>query len=260
MTGMAFVERTGLSRRLPMAMLKIAFRRSRTVFFQNPDDRELFIKEDIVKSGIARLLPGSGIDLKRFKPTHPTENVGKGLKLLLIGRLLREKGIIEYIEAAEIVRHQRTDIEFQLLGFLGTANPSALTAAHVDSWANAGLVNYLGSAEDVRPFIAAADCVVLPSYREGLPRALLEGAAMGKPLIATDVPGCRAVVEQGVNGYLCEVRNSRSLADSILKLAELPTERRRELGSQGRLKVEREFSEAIVVKRYLEAIEKLGSF
>jgi glycosyltransferase involved in cell wall biosynthesis len=117
------------------------------------------------------------------------------------------------------------------------------------------LVEYLGASDDVRPHIAASDCVVLPSYREGLPRTLLEAAAMAKPLIATDVPGCRHVVEDGVNGYLCQVRDARSLADAMLRLVRLSADERTRLGLAGRARIEAEYDERLVISRYLTAIE-----
>jgi glycosyltransferase involved in cell wall biosynthesis len=117
-----------------------------------------------------------------------------------------------------------------------------------------GLIDYLGEADDVRPFIAAAGCIVLPSYREGLPRTLLEGAAMARPLIATDVPGCRAVVDHGENGLLCAVRDPRALADAMLEMAEMPAGQRAGLGAAGRAKVEAGFGEDVVADLYLQAV------
>ena len=127
----------------------------------------------------------------------------------------------------------------------------------VELWVREGIVEYLGTSDDVRPFLAASDCVVLPSYREGTPRSLLEAAAMAKPLIATDVPGCREVVQEGVNGYLCEVCNAHDLADKMLALIALPSQLRLLMGSQSRNMAETRFDEQIVIRKYLEVISEV---
>jgi glycosyltransferase involved in cell wall biosynthesis len=173
---------------------------------------------------------------------------------LLIARLLRDKGIVEYVEAARLVRAAEPGARFQLLGFLDVANRTAVSRAEVDAWVAEGIVDYLGVAEDVRPYIAAADCIVLPSYREGLPRVLLEGGAMARPLIATDVPGCRQVVRDERNGFLCAVRDPGSLADAMLRMMRLPPEERQRMGAAARAMVEAEYDEQIPVRLYLDAL------
>jgi glycosyltransferase involved in cell wall biosynthesis len=128
---------------------------------------------------------------------------------------------------------EHPEVRFRLLGFLDVVNRTAVPRAEVESWVAEGLIDYLGDAEDVRPVLAAADCVVLPSYREGLPRVLLEASAMGKPLIATDVPGCRHIAEEGVNGFLCTVRDHVSLADAMTRMLALPLAERAAMGARG---------------------------
>jgi glycosyltransferase involved in cell wall biosynthesis len=147
-----------------------------------------------------------------------------------------------------------------LLGFLGVDNPSAVRKENIEEWVQEGIIEYLGSSDDIRPFIAKSDCVVLPSYREGTPRALLESAAMGKPLIATDVPGCKNVVDDGVNGYLCESHSSKDLAEKMEKFVLLSMTEKEDMGKAGRLKMEREYDESIVIGKYLKIInEELSS-
>ena len=256
--GTAFIKQ-GLLTRIVTGLYTFAFRRSHTVFFQNRDDRDLFVEKRIVTPEKAKLLPGSGINLEAFSPGSAAGGVG-GFTFLLVARLLWDKGVGEYVEAARIVRAEAPDAHFQLLGFLDVPNRTAVGRSDVEAWVAEGLIEYLGEADDVRPFVAAADCVVLPSYREGLPRVLLEGAAMAKPLIATDVPGCRHVVDHDSNGYLCAVRDPRSLADAMLKMMALTPEARSAMGGAGRRKVEQEYDERIAVGRYLDAIEAaLGS-
>jgi glycosyltransferase involved in cell wall biosynthesis len=250
--GTAFIQ-TGLLTRIVSSLYRIALRRSATIFFQNPEDLDLFVSLKLVSRDRARLLPGSGIDLQRFAPSAEPRPPGP-LSFLLVGRLLWQKGVREYVEAARLVRREVPDARFNLLGFLDVANRSAVSRPEVDAWVTEGLIDYLGEADDVRPHIAAADCVVLPSYREGLPRTLLEGAAMGKPLIATDVPGCRQVVEPGINGLLCKAADAASLAEAMLALARLSQEEREAMGAAGRRKAERDYSERVAIDRYRQAV------
>jgi glycosyltransferase involved in cell wall biosynthesis len=175
---------------------------------------------------------------------------------LLIARLLRDKGVGEFVEAARVLRREGVDARFQLLGPLGVANRTAVPRAELDAWVGEGLVEYLGEKEDVRPWIAKADCVVLPSYREGTPRVLLEAAAMGRPVIATDVPGCREVLEEGVNGLFCRVRDSADLAEKMRRMVKMTRGERAAMGMAGRAKMEREFDQRIVIGRYMEAIDE----
>ena len=250
--GTAFIDRRLLMRIVPI-LYRIALRRSATVFFQNPDDRALFLARKLVRSRQARLVPGSGIDLRHFEAA-PSEHQPGSFTFLLMGRLLWQKGVAEYVEAARIVRGQSPDVRFQLVGFIDAANRSAVGRGDVDRWAAEGIVEYVGETDDVRRYIAAADCVVLPSYREGLPRALLEGAAMARPLIATDVPGCRQIVEHGINGYLCSLGDARSLASAMLAMIGLDEEARSAMGAAGRCKVEAEFAEDRAIAAYRTAI------
>jgi glycosyltransferase involved in cell wall biosynthesis len=252
--GTAFIREDFLTR-IVTSLYKLAFRRSATVFFQNRDDRDMFLAAAIVKAGQAKLLPGSGVDLDRFSPAYPAQREPGGFRFLLIARLLWFKGVGEYVEAARFVREKVPGVRFQLLGFIDPANGNAVPRADIDKWVAEGTIEYLGEADDVRPFIAAADCVVLPSYREGLPRTLLEAAAMGKPLIATDVPGCRHVVDHDVNGLLCSPRDSVSLAEAMLKMLRLSAPRIAEMGVAARAKAHAEFDERLAINLYLEAIE-----
>lgn len=235
-------------------LYRFALKHVAVAFFQNPDDLALFVGRRLVRADQARLLPGSGVDLDRFAiaplPDGP-------VTFLLIARLLGDKGVREFVEAARLVRADMPDSRFQLLGPLDEANRTAITRGELDRWVADGSVEYLGGTDDVRPFVAGSSVVVLPSYREGLPRALLEAAAMGRPLIATDVPGCREVIDPGVNGLLCEVRNARSLATAMKDLAQLPAQERVRMGEESRRMVERRYSEKVVIGAYLDALGKL---
>jgi len=251
--GTAFI-RGGSLQMLVTQLYRAGFRKAPVVFFQNDEDRRLFIDRRIVRRDQAHVLPGSGIDLGRFTP----EPVPIGPPtFLLIARLLRDKGVVEFVEAGRQLRSEMPDARFQLLGPIDEGNRTAITSADLASWVGEGLVEHLGTTDDVRPFIAASTAVVLPSYREGLPRSLLEGAAMGRPLIAADVPGCRNVVEDGVNGLLCEARSAKSLTATIRRLAGMTTIERQAMGDAGRRKVQAQYSEELVVQAYLDVLAKL---
>jgi glycosyltransferase involved in cell wall biosynthesis len=215
---------------------------------------ELFLGRKLVREDQAALLPGSGISLDKFKPAAHPQAETSNFRFLLIGRLLWDKGVGEFIEAARLVRASHPQARFQLLGQLGADNRTAVPPVQLASWVNEGTVEYLGTTDDVRPFIQAADCLVLPSYREGLPRVLLEGSAMGKPVIATDVPGCRDVVQHRQTGLLCAVRSAEALAAAMIEMMELAPAERADMGARGRMRVEHEFCETKVVERYMAAL------
>ncbi len=254
--GTAFLSH-GALQYLAEFLYRRAFRSLETVFFQNEDDRELFVVRGLVEKGQTRLLPGSGIDLDYFRPaTYPQE--GRSPIFLMISRLLRDKGVVEFVDAARLVKARYPDARFQILGARGAENRTAIPDDLVQSWVEEGLIEYLGTAADVRPNIAEADCVVLPSYREGAPRTLIEAASMARPVIATDVPGCRVVVDGGVSGIFCEARSAQSLADTIVRFMELSRDDRIAMANAGRAKMEREFGERIVLARYLEAMSRVS--
>jgi glycosyltransferase involved in cell wall biosynthesis len=251
--GTAFI-RGGPLQLLVTALYRIGFWKAPVVFFQNDEDRRLFIERRIVRENQARVLPGSGVDLQHFAPVPQTDGPPV---FLLIARLLRDKGVVEFVEAARSLRFDFPAAQFQLLGPIDKENRTAIGGAELAAWIGDGAVEHLGTTDDVRPFIAAATAVVLPSYREGLPRSLLEAAAVSRPLIATDVPGCRAVVENRVNGLLCKVRSAESLADAMREMAEMPAEQRRAMGEAGRRKVQAQYSEEFVVQVYLDVLARL---
>ena len=252
--GTAFLG-SGLFARFVGLLYRVAFARAHVVFFQNADDRALFVERRLVRAEQARLLAGSGIDLDHYRPVPLPEGPPT---FLLIARLLGDKGVREYVAAASLLRAEMPEARFQLLGPIDRDNRSAVTQGEVDGWVAEGVVDYLGTAEDVRPAIAAATIVVLPSYREGLPRTLLEGAAMGRPLIATDVPGCRDLVDEGGNGSVCAVRDAESLADAMRRMAALDPETLGAMGRASRDKAERGYDERLIADAYVGALRELA--
>lgn len=237
-------------------LYKFSFRKIRVVFFQNTDDRDHFVRNNLVTPIQSRVVPGSGIDVDRFKSELYPKNSEK-VVFLFIGRLLRDKGIYEFVGAAQEVIKTHPNAVFKILGSIDTANTSGVHREVLENWINEGVIEYIGVTSDVRPFIRRANCIVLPSYREGAPRTLIEAACMARPLIATDVPGCRSVVEHGENGILCDARSTTSLVAAIKAFLNLSHEDQSAMGRSGRAKVQREFDSSIISNEYLRAINEV---
>jgi len=256
--GTVFVEETWLTR-LVRGLYRYGMGRAAKVFFQNPDDHELFVRNGLVRAEQAEGLPGSGVDTEWFRPENlEAERAGAPFRFLLSARLLWDKGIGEYVEAARALIVEGRQVECQLLGFLCAENRTAIPRKVIENWEREGVVRYLGSTSDVRPIVAQADCVVLPSYyREGTPRSLLEAASMGKPVITTDAVGCREAIDNGVTGFLCRPRDAADLAEKMHRMMEMAPTERFEMGRRGREKMVREFDERIVIDRYLRVVEQL---
>jgi glycosyltransferase involved in cell wall biosynthesis len=240
--------------RLTSALYRMALKRANAVFFHNADDLQAFTNARIIAPSQARLIPGSGIDLSRFRPEPPPAQRGGATTFLFVGRLIRDKGIYEFVDAARILRQRRPSLIFQLLGDPDPQNRTSIDPAELQSWIDEGVVEHLGAQEDVRPFMRAATAIVLPSYREGMSRALLEAAAMGRPMIGTDVPGVRELVEDGVTGMICRPRDAKSLADAMDRLLQRSDSQLIAMGENARAKVEREFDEKLVLAAYLEEL------
>lgn len=251
--------KSGFLVKIVRTLYRLALGRSAKVFFQNNDDRLMFLAGALVRPEVTDLLPGSGIDLGRFVAMAlPSASAGvTKFRFLLIARMLWEKGVGEFAEAAKLIKSEWPQAECCLLGFLDVQNPGAISRAQMDELVASG-ITYLGTSDDVRSEIMQADCIVLPSYyREGTPRTLLEAAAMARPIITTDAVGCREVVDDGVNGYLCKVRDAEDLAEKMERMLSLSPEQRSEMGQRGRAKMEAEFDEQIVINKYLVAIKEI---
>jgi glycosyltransferase involved in cell wall biosynthesis len=255
--GYAFIQKT-LAASVAHRLYRLAFRFPREIWFLNADDHQAFLDQNLlVYPGRARLLHGEGVDLSFYAVSPLPEAEQTSLRFILIGRLLWDKGVGEFVEAARSLRLRCPQVRCQLLGSVGADNPSAIGRDQIDAWVAEGAIDYLGETDDVRPIIAAATCVVLPSYREGVPRTLMEAAAMGRPIVATRVPGCKEVVDDGVTGLLCEARNAVDLAEKMAHIAALPAAERHQMGLAGRTKVVREFDEKLVIDRYFTTLAAL---
>jgi glycosyltransferase involved in cell wall biosynthesis len=249
--GTVFLKK-GLISLVAIKLYRWAFRYPKKVFFQNSDDRKLFLDRKLVPPAIADLVPGSGVDLRRFVPVPSGKN--EKFTFLLISRLITDKGILEFIEAVKQLRSKGFDAKFQLLGPKDPKHKRGIQLKTIDEWIHSGIIEYLGTTDDVRQYINKADCVVLASYREGTPRTLLEAASSGKPIVATDVPGCHHVVIDNYNGLLCKLKDAQDLADKMELMAGLDETKLKEMGANGRKKMELEYGEDIVISKYIAAI------
>ncbi len=249
---------TGILNRTVRTLYRVAFGKARAVFFQNSSDLELFTGSRLVSKDRVRLLPGSGVDLNRFAAS-PRPESGKGIRFLLVARLLWDKGVGVYADAARKVRETFPQARFQLLGPLDPDSKSGISGAQLDEWISEGVVDYLGSTQDVVPFLQAAHCVVLPSYyREGTPRSLLEAGAVGRPIITTDMPGCRDVVVEHDSGFLVAPRDVDQLAAAFEVFLSLDPEAQAAMGAASRLHIEQTYDEEIVISAYLGILDELS--
>ncbi len=238
------------------ALYKYSFSRASFIFFQNSDDRNLFLKEVRISEDITGLLPGSGIELDHFQPQSVSKN-DSIFTFLLISRLLIDKGVGEFFEAAELLKAEGVDARFLVLGRKDPSHKRSYDLNKFERLIEDDVIEYIGTEDDVRPIISGVDCVVLPSYREGTPRTLLEAASMGKPLIATDVPGCREVVKDGVNGFLCQVKNASDLAEKMKLMFTANQNQLSAFGRASRTLVEEKYDVRFVIEKYIEKIENL---
>lgn len=242
-----------LSSRVARWLYRFTFGFSKKVFFQNSHDRELFIERSLVAKEKTDQLPGSGIDVDKYIPIkHAMDR--KEMRFLFVARLLKDKGLLEYVDAARILKKKYPEVSFDVLGPFYPGNPSAVTQESMEQWQKEGIIEYLGETDNVEAYIAKSDCVVLPSYREGLSRVLLEASIMARPIVTTNVPGCQELVDEGVNGYICKVKDAKDLAAKMEKMLLLEDEERITMGLYGRQKIIDEFDEKIVIKKYREAI------
>lgn len=252
--GTVFLKKDLLSA-IAMFLYRVSFRFPKKVFFQNPDDLKLFLTRKLVPSETVDLLPGSGIDLAKFQPVSFKRN--ERFTFLLISRLITDKGILEYIEAVKKLRTEGLDARFQVLGAIDPEHKRGIKRELIQEWINSGIIEYLGTTKDVRHFIEQADCVVLPSYREGTPRTLLEAASSSKPIVATNVPGCTQVVDDKINGLLCNLKDSDDLAAKMRTMANFDDTTLKVMGINGRKKMEAEYDESIVIDKYLHTLSVL---
>ncbi len=251
--GYTFIK-AGHINRLAVLLYTLSLKSPKEVWFLNADDRDMFIHKKIVKMNKTKVINGEGVNLKLF---HPQSKHNQKFSFLFIGRVLWDKGIGEYVEAARKLKLKYPEIEFQILGALGAANPAAISPECMEQWEQEGIITYLGETSRVIPYITNASCIILPSYREGISRVLLEAAAMEKPIITTNVTGCKDIVEHNRSGYLCEVRNVDSLVEHMEKMIQLPEKEQKNMGIEGRKIVLEKFDEKIIIREYHEKLNEI---
>ncbi len=258
-TGLGYSFSSGRHAHMVRPIVKALYRlalkaRGTCTVFQNPDDREDFIRMGLVRREQTVIIRGSGVDCMRFSPTP---EAGGDPLVVLAGRMLRDKGVEVFVNAARLVRTGRPEARFVLVGGIDPENRAAIPASTLDTWTAEGAVEWWGNRSDMPHVLNRAQVVVLPStHREGLPKVLLEAAACARPLVATDLPGCREIVRHEVNGFLVPPCNAPALAAAISKLLESPA-LRKQFGSAGRTMVENEFSEETVVGNTLALYSRM---
>lgn len=243
------IENGGWLQKLTASLYKIGISKAKQVFFQNPSNKETCIRLGITDES-ATVLPGSGVNLKHHVyQEYPANGV---TKFLYIARLQKDKGTGEYFEMAKMVKEKYPRAEFQVLGWKEGEYQDKLEKLVAN-----GTINYLGTTTDVRPYLKDVHCTIMPSYHEGMSNVNLESAANGRPVITTDVPGCRETVDDGLTGFLVEPRSAKSLTDAVERFIKLPYTQKVLMGQEGRKKVEREFDRQIVVDAYMKAIDEM---
>jgi len=245
----------GFSTVLGKILYRVSQKKVHTVFLQNPTDYNLFVNNKLITAHQGQIIPGSGVDLERFRPVKK-QSSNPATKFCFVGRLIGDKGIYEFIEAAKKVKQEGLDASFYILGELYLQHPTAVQQETLDQWVRDGILEFLGKSDHVEKELSQFDCIVLPSYREGLSRVLLESCSMAIPAITTDVPGCVDVIEHGKNGFICRAKDSEDLYLQMRKFIDLSVEEREQMGAYGRLKIEQEFDENIVINHYLKAINQ----
>lgn len=256
-TGAGYVfSRRSILTSIVEGMFKIAFSFSLEVWFLNKEDVSLFLERKLVSEEKVKLLPGEGINTRLFKPSGNPDDQ-RQVTFLFFSRLLWDKGVGIFVEAARLIKEKFPAVKFQILGFLDCENPEAVKREDVQAWEEEGVIEYLGSTKDVRNFILDATCIVLPSfYREGIPRTLLEAASLEKPIITTDNVGCRDVVDDNVTGFLCKVKDVKHLAEKMDLLITMTKEERSTMGKKARRKILDQFDEKFVIEFYIDVLNK----
>ena len=253
--GYVFIK-GGILKILVISFYRLALNKAHHIFFQNADDKALFNELRILGTAPVSVLPGSGVDINAFQPGVRLKN--EKFTFLMVARLLVDKGVREYAEAARLLKAQGLDVCCQLLGPFDKHNPSGIRQSELDQWVADGVLLYLGETRNVCPFLQAADCAILPSYLEGAPRSLMEAGAVGLPCITTDVPGCRFVVKNNKTGLLVPARDVRSLVRAMTKMVNMPKNKRDDMSRAARKHIVQNFSETKVIDAYQNVIRTVN--
>ena len=253
--GYAFIH-NGFIKSVTTALYKYTSKYHKKFIFENIEDRELFENENIITKGQGISVKGCGVNTTYFHP-YPNVEVNEDMIFTFVGRLLYDKGVKEFVEAAKIIKLRHPKTQFWLVGELDPDNPATVEKDELIEWVDSDIVYYHGFQRDVRPFISKSDCVVLPSYREAIPRTITEAMAMAKPVITTDTAGCREAVEEGVNGYLAKLRDAEDLAKLMQKIISLSQEERKSMGQSGRDIVMHQFDDRLIAQHIYDIISSI---
>lgn len=256
--GISFLKHD-LVNRVVRRLYKTAFWASDRVAFQNNADRYFFLGAGLVQKQKAFLIEGSGINTGQFNPDNYPERDSNKMCFMFMGRLLRYKGILEYLQASERLLNEFPEAECWILGGYDESNPECISKAELEKYIAHPRIKYLGEQPDVRPIMAAANTLVLPSDSEGLAKSLLEALSMKLPIITTDIPGCQETLEHGVNGFLIPHRDTDMLFGAMQQMAALSPEERVKMGEEGRMRALRRFDERIVISHYVQLIKQVTS-
>ena len=252
--GYTFIN-DNLTSKIAKVLYRLAIKVPKQVWFINQDDKNIFLENQLVKKEKVFTINGEGVNTEQYKSNNLLQSDDKFI-FLLIGRVIIDKGIYDYIEAAEIIKEKYENVEFQIMGLVAN-NPMAIQETEIKQWQKDNIITYLGSVDNVKEYIERGNCIVLPSYREGVSMSLMEAASMSCPIITTNVTGCKEIVDDGINGYLCEVKNPKDLADKMEVMIGLSDKERKAMGEAGREKIFKEFDEKIVIDTYLKAMKDI---
>lgn len=247
--GTAF-QSENMIKKLVIFLYKLSVKKAKTVFFENAENKQVFLKNNIIKESQTCLLPGAGIDLNEYKMT-PYPEKSRNIRFLFIGRVMKEKGVEELFQAAKNIKKIYPEVSFDIVGPMEDDYKD-----RIHSLVRNGIIYYYGYQEDVKPFIRKCDCFILPSYHEGMANTLLESASMGRPLITSRIHGCMEAVKEGRNGYLVAVKDARELEEKIKEFIELSYTEKKMMGEMSRKVMAERFDKTDVVRMTIEGLER----
>lgn len=253
--GTLFIRKS-FTTKLAIILYRFSQKFATKIFFQNNDDKQFFIDNKIVTPNKSVLIPGSGVDVDKFHPSLNAVN-SKYFDFMFVGRLIKDKGIYEFIEAAKMMLEKYKDVTFSIVGAPYIANSTSITNIELNSWIDNKIINYYGETDHVENYMSKTNCIVLPSYREGLSKVLIEACSLAKPIITTNVPGCKDVVVDNVNGFLCKDRNDFDLFEKMEKMKLLKENEIQELSKNSRKIAIEKFDERIVIEIYEKEVSKI---
>ena len=257
-TGLGYIFLSeGFSNRIAKFLYAFAFKRTELVIFQNKDDAQTFKAQKLLTKQNYEVFPGSGLDTNYYCPNFCNTKKTEIVKFLMVSRLLTDKGIVEYVEAAKKIKAKFPNVQFQVLGEMDRENPAAISEQTLNEWLKEGIIEYFQFSQDIRPYVCNADVIVLPSYREGLPRVILEGMAMEKICITTDAPGCIDTLEDGISGFIAKVKSAISLQEKMETFLNMTAFEKSKMATNARQRAVNMFDNKIVIQKYFSILEKL---